>query len=174
MYDTAPAPNRRPLFFFALILVLGSAALYFTARPQPSVDKQIAAAFEKAQVAAQRGDIAGATEIVSADFHAGSLTKQRLKLLLFRARAQERGTDWRVEITQPLVYPTDDSAPDKRLVITRVSAKDASGETLWSTGTAPVTLLMREEKTRVFWVFPGTAWRVVSAPGLPVDTGGDL
>ena len=167
-----PNANRRPLVLFALLAVVGALLLYWAVRPKPTPEERITTAFQETQVAAQRGDIAAATEIVSGSFHAGTINKQRLKLLLFRARQNERGSDWRIEITAPQIFPAPDRSLDKRLVVTRVRASDAaSGETLWSTGNAPVTLLMREEKIRVFGVFPSTAWRIVAAPGLPVDTG---
>lgn len=171
-YQTAVDPNatrrRTLLIVFALIFVVGGAATWFLTRPRPTAEERIAEAFRQTQVAAQKGDIAGTVAIVSDDFRAGSLNKKRLRLLLFQARRQSVDSDWRVEITPPRILAGADNAPDKRLVLTRIVAREAStGNPLWSSGDNSITLLMREEPTRLWGIFPSTTWRVIGAPSLP-------
>lgn len=147
---------------------MGSVPTWFLTRPRPTVEQRIAEAFRETQVAAQKGDIKGTVAIVSDDFRAGSLNKKRLRLLLFQARRQSVDTDWQVEITPPRVLPGAADAPDKRLVLTSIVAREAStGNPLWSSGDNSITLLMREEPTRLWGIFPSTTWRVIGAPSLP-------
>ena len=170
-YTISSSPEaKRRLFLagFALLFVAGILTFYFILRPKPTPETRIAEAFERTQAAAQRGDIADTLAIVSKDFRAGSLTKKQLGLLLFRARQEARGTDWRIEIAPPRVLPTADNIPDQRLVITRVVARDRNtGDPFWSTGDASITLVMREEPARLWGIFPSSEWRVISAPSLP-------
>ena len=165
--DSDAARRRTFLAGFALLFALGIGIAFYLTRPRPTVEARIAEAFDIARVAAQKGDISGAVSVVSSDFKVGSVTKKRLRLLLFQARQQAQGTDWRVEVAPPRVLPVAEGKPDERLVITRIVARGAGGETVWSTGDSPVTLLMRREPTKIWGVFPGDAWRVVGAPGLP-------
>ncbi len=164
--DTQSARRRGFLLFFALLFLIGGLSLWLLTRPKPTAAERIAAAFESARVAARKGDIAGTVAIVSRDFRAGSLDKKQLRLVLFRARQETRDTEWHLEVSPPQVLPGPDNAPDKRFVVTRVVARDASGGVLWSTGDAAITLLMREEPTRVWGIFPSSEWRVVAAPSL--------
>ncbi|MBC7808404.1 MAG: hypothetical protein H7145_19900 [Akkermansiaceae bacterium] len=169
-YNNNPDAARRRslLFFFAVIFAVGGVATWFLTRPRPTVEQRITEAFQKARIAAQKGDIAGTVAVVSNDFRAGSLDKKRLRLLLFRTRQQAVDTDWQVEITPPRILPGPDNVPDKRLVLTRIVAREASsGNALWSTGDNSITLLMREEPTRLWGIFPSTTWRVLAAPSLP-------
>lgn len=171
-YQTAIAPDagrrRTFLIFFALIFVVGGFATWFLTRPKPTVEERIAEAFKQTQIAAQKGDIAGTVAIISKDFRSGSLDKKKIRLLLFQARRQSANSDWRVEITPPRVLPATGSAPNQRLVLTRIVAREASsGNPLWSTGDNSITLLMREEPIRLWGIFPSTTWRVISAPSLP-------
>ena len=152
---------------FALLFVAGTTATYFSTRPRPSVDEQITRAFQSAKVAAQKGDISGAVAVVSNRFKAGGVNKKRLRLLLFRARQEARGTDWVIDVAPPRVLPANPATPAERLVVTRIVARTGAGETLWSTGDSPVTLLMREEPGKTWGIFPRNDWRVVAAPGLP-------
>ena len=171
-YNAATDPDTRRrrtlLVSFAMLFVVGGTATWFLTRPRPTAEERIAEAFRTAQVAAQKGDIAGTMAVVSKDFRAGSLDKKKLRLLLFQTRRQSIDTDWSVEITPPQVLPGPDNAPDKRLVLTRIVAREASsGNALWSTGDNSIMLLMREEPTRLWGIFPSTAWRVLAAPSLP-------
>lgn len=171
-YNTATDPGatrrRTLLVLFALIFAAGGAAVWLLTRPRPTPEEQIAEAFRKTQAAAQRGNIAETVAVVSSDFRAGSLTKKQLRLLLFRARQQSVDTDWNVEITPPRVLPGPDNAADKRLVLTRIVARErASGTPIWSSGDNSIMLLMREEPTRVWGIFPSSTWRVIGAPSLP-------
>lgn len=167
-YTDPDARKRRILLaVFAVLFVVGAVGIYFGTRPKPTVEERIAAAFESAKIAAQKGDISGAVAVVSPRFKAGDVTKKKLRLILFRARQEYGNGDWTIEIAPPRVLPPAEGKPNERLVITRIVARGSAGESIWSTGDSPITLLMREETVKTWNIFPHDEWRIVAAPSIP-------
>ena len=164
--------SRQGLIAFAFLFVLGVVIIYITTLPKPTPEEQIREVLLRTQAAAKQGDISGATDILSEEFQAGGLTRKRVRLLLMEENRNHTGAGYDLQFIDPQILPTPDNAPDKRLVMMRISVSSADGgNPLWSSGGTPLTLLMQKETRRVYLFFPVPTWRITAAPGLPAGIG---
>ncbi|MES2463237.1 MAG: hypothetical protein V4671_21865 [Armatimonadota bacterium] len=155
----------------ALLLFVGGFLLWrIQSAPKLTPEQQIIASLRDAEDAARRHSVGGVMNLVSDDFRAGQINKQRLRLLLNRSFQNGRGVNYDVRVNTPRILPSPKGNPEERLVFTKASVFFAeTGDDIW--GSNPITLVMRkEEQTR--WLFlREPRWRIVavgelSLPGI--------
>lgn len=161
------------LILAGIFLLTAGLLLFSGARgPKPTPEMRIAEALSDAEEGARRRRVSDVMEVVSKDFRAGSLNRDRLRLLLMRSLNQGRGVRYDVQVTKPRIFPSPKGRANERLVVSRFSVFFTdSGDSIW--GTDSVTLVMREETRRKWLFFQEPHWRIVSIANLPPIPGGD-
>lgn len=162
----------------AAAALLLAAVGWFIFRPQepPTPEALITEALNDAERAAQKRNLSGVMEIVSRDFRAGGILKNRdaVRFYLMRALNQSRGTDYGVQVTPPRIFAGPQGDDKKRLVVSRLSVfYNDSGETIWGGGSEPIVFVMREETRRKWLFLQEPRWRIIGVANLPPIPGSD-
>jgi len=166
--DTDPPVNRPRWVAIAVSVVLILAGLVWQVWPRETrpVDQQVTDTLDELADAARRGRVDEIMAHISSDFRAGSIDRQRLRLLLLRSRHNARVGDYDVKLNRPTLLPIDPAKPDQRMVLGKLAVFDTfGGETLW--GADSMVFVLRREPDRKWGVFPTQRWRVLGVPNLP-------
>lgn len=159
----------------ALVFLFAAAGWFFFLRggTPPTPEMLITESLSDAERAARKRNLSGVMEIVSQDFSAAGMNRDRLRLLLLRALNQSRGVSYNVQVTKPRIFPGPQGDNNKRLVISRLSVfYNDSGETIWGSN-EPLVFVMREETRRKWLFLKEPRWRIVGVANLPPIPGSD-
>src|SRR5687768_13560598 len=101
----------------AALVFLLAAAGWFVLRggEKPTPEQLITDSLNDAERAARKRNLSGVMEIVSNDFRAAGMNRDRLRLLLLRALNQSRGVSYDVQVTHPRIFPGPQGDESKRL-----------------------------------------------------------
>jgi hypothetical protein len=153
-----------------LLFVVGFLLWRVQSIPKLTPEQRIVQSLREAEDAARRHSVGGVMDLVSDDFRAGQINKQRLRLLLSRSFQNGRGVNYDVHVNAPRILPSPKKDPKERLVFTKASVFFAeTGEDIW--GSNPITLVMREEEQTRWLFLREPRWRIVavgelSLPGI--------
>lgn len=154
------------IFTGALVLLLGLFLAFRSQITPPTPEMLIRQSLKDAEEAAKRRDARGVMEVISEEFRAGPLNRKVLNLQLIRAMRNSRGVNYDVHVTEPRILPSPNGKPDERLVISRFAVfYEATGDDIWKA--EPVTLVMRREWQRRWFLLREPRWRVVSVANMP-------
>jgi hypothetical protein len=149
----------------ALLLGLAGFLLLRGAGEPPRPEALIREALRDAEEAARARSVGGVMEVVSDDYKAAGMNKDRLRLLLANYVRQAQGIKYDVRVSAPQITFSR-GRRDEALVMTTVSVFNTEGgENLW--GGQPLALEMRRERQRRWLFFPEDRWRITSVVNLP-------